>query len=238
MRFIGTKIITAESMTRAAYVAFRGWQLPADEDGTDEGYLVEYEPDSKPNFPGRAGYVTWTPKSAFDGAYRPCTAMTFGLAMEALKRGARVARAGWNGKGMFVYLVPAASYPVQTGAAKAYFGEGSMVPYNAYLALNGVDDTVSTWAPSGSDALAEDWLLVETVASNIPPHQQRVIDEKRELDERLAKLEAFFDMPTFACLDQAEQQRLHDQAVAMHEYANILADRVDAFVPVAEDNAT
>lgn len=87
--------------------------------------------------------------------------MNFGSAVAALKAGSKVARAGWNGKGMFVYLVPAASYPVQTGAAKSYFGDGSMVPYNAYLALKGVDDTVSTWAPSGSDALAEDWGIVE-----------------------------------------------------------------------------
>ena len=83
----------------------------------------------------------------------------FGYAMSALKRGERVARAGWNGKGMFVYLVPANSYPAQTGVAKAYFGEGAMVPYNAYMAIKNVDGTVSTWAPSGSDALAEDWSI-------------------------------------------------------------------------------
>lgn len=86
--------------------------------------------------------------------------MNIGEAVSAMKSGSRVARAGWNGKGMFAYYVPAASYPVQTGAAKAFFGEGSMVPYNAYLALKGADDTVSTWAPSGSDALAEDWEVV------------------------------------------------------------------------------
>jgi len=95
------------------------------------------------------------------GGLASTAGQTFGTALCALKAGKRVARAGWNGKGMFVYLVPAASYPVQTGAAKAHFGEGAMVPYNAYLALKGVDDTVSTWAPSGSDALAEDWLIVE-----------------------------------------------------------------------------
>jgi hypothetical protein len=89
------------------------------------------------------------------------TGLTFGTALTALKTGQRVARAGWNGKGQFVYLVPASSYPVQTGAAKAHFGEGALVPYNAYLALKGADDTVSTWAPSGSDALADDWLIVE-----------------------------------------------------------------------------
>jgi hypothetical protein len=87
--------------------------------------------------------------------------LDFGTALLALKDGKRVARAGWNGKGMFVYLVLANAYPAQTGAAKAHFGEGALVPYNAYLALKGADNTVSTWAPSGSDALAEDWLIVE-----------------------------------------------------------------------------
>lgn len=89
------------------------------------------------------------------------TGLDFGTALRALKDGKRVARAGWNGKGMFAYLVPANSYPAQTGAAKAHFGDGALVPYNAYLALKGADDAVSTWAPSGSDALAEDWLIVE-----------------------------------------------------------------------------
>ena len=96
-------------------------------------------------------------KEVADGAPAP---MTFGDAITALKNGAKVARAGWNGKGMFVYLVPANSYPAQTGAAKTFFGDGGMVPYNAYLALKGMDDTVSTWAPSGSDALSEDWHVV------------------------------------------------------------------------------
>lgn len=160
-KFIGTKLVLAGVMNRAAYNAFRGWPLPADENGADEGYLVEYLDGGAPNVPGHAGYVSWSPKEQFDNAYRPVTSMTFGLALEALKRGARVARDGWNGKGMFAYLVPANSYPAQTGAAKASFGEGGLVPYNAYLALKGADDTVSTWAPSGSDALAEDWLIVE-----------------------------------------------------------------------------
>lgn len=84
----------------------------------------------------------------------------FSSALSWLKQGKSVARAGWNGKGQFVYYVPAASYPVQTGAAKAHFGEGSLVPYNAYLALKGVDDTVSTWVPSVTDCLAEDWYVI------------------------------------------------------------------------------
>lgn len=83
--------------------------------------------------------------------------LDFGAALEHLKEGRRVARDGWNGKGMFVYLVPPASYPVQTGAAKAHFGEGSLVPYNAYFAIKNVNETVSTWVPSVNDCLADDW---------------------------------------------------------------------------------
>lgn len=39
--YIGTKLIKADPMTRKEYNDFRGWQLPADEDGNDPGYLVE-----------------------------------------------------------------------------------------------------------------------------------------------------------------------------------------------------
>lgn len=90
-------------------------------------------------------------------------ASDFGGALSALRDGKRIARHGWNGKGMFVYLVPPASYAVQTGAAKAHFGEGSMAPYNAYFAIKNVNDTVSTWVPSVNDCLADDWYVLSDV---------------------------------------------------------------------------
>lgn len=46
----------------------------------------------------------------------------FGEAIKALKNGKKVAREGWNGKGMFLYYVPAASYPAMTEIAKAEWG--------------------------------------------------------------------------------------------------------------------
>ena len=67
--FIGTKIIQAKPMNRAEYNNFRGWTSPADEDGADDGYLVEYTDGGKPNVPGYAGYVSWSPKVQFDIAY-------------------------------------------------------------------------------------------------------------------------------------------------------------------------
>lgn len=91
----------------------------------------------------------------------PVVNLSFGDALVALEAGKRLQRAGWNGKGMFVYLVPANSYPAQTGAAKAHFGENAMVPYNPYFAIKNVDNTVSTWVPSVNDCLAKDWHVID-----------------------------------------------------------------------------
>lgn len=153
--------------------------------------------------------------------------MNFSQALEALKTGQRVMRAGWNGKGMFVYLVPAASYPVQTGAAKAHFGEGAMVPYNPYLAIKNVDETVSTWVPSVNDCLAEDWGVEREL---MPSHQQRVVAEKLELDLRISALDPFIDRnPVFATLPVDEQARLKRQLDVMHELSSILGERIANF---------
>jgi hypothetical protein len=86
--------------------------------------------------------------------------LNFGQAIEAAKQGKKVARKGWNGSGMFAYIVPANSYLAQTGVAKTYWGE-KLVPYRAYWALKTAQEDVATWSPSGSDSLSEDWCIIE-----------------------------------------------------------------------------
>ena len=49
----------------------RGWDLPADENGADEGYLVEYADGGAGNVPEVTGYVSWSPKGVFLKAYEP-----------------------------------------------------------------------------------------------------------------------------------------------------------------------
>ena len=159
--FIGTKMILARPMGRGEYNAYRGWVCPADENPEDEGFLVEYVDGGKANHPAHAGYISWSPKDVFERAYRPSSGLTFGDALQALKAGKRVARVGWNGKGMFVYYVRAAAYLAQSEVAKAYFGENAYVSYAPYLALKGVDERVSPWVPSINDVLAEDWVVLE-----------------------------------------------------------------------------
>ena len=88
------------------------------------------------------------------------TNLNFGQAIEAAKKGKRVARTGWNGSGMFAYIVPANSYPAQIGVAKEYWGE-KLVPYRQYWALKTAQEDVAMWSPSGSDSLAEDWVILD-----------------------------------------------------------------------------
>lgn len=85
--------------------------------------------------------------------------MNMGQAIEYAKAGYKVARAGWNGSGMFVYYVEGASYPAMMPVIKGIF-ENDLVPYRPYLALKTAQNDVATWSPSGSDALAEDWEIV------------------------------------------------------------------------------
>lgn len=112
------------------------------------GYGIEY-PD---------GYQSWCPAEVFEAAYQPLDALNFGHALDAAKRGYKIARAGWNGKGMFIYYVPANTYAAQTEAARSVFGD--MVPYRAYLAMKTVDNDVVPWVASQTDILANDWMIV------------------------------------------------------------------------------
>lgn len=161
-QFIGTKQVRGAPMSRSNYNALRGWTVPADENPNDDGYLVEYLDGGTPNHPDYAGYISWSPKRQFEDAYRPTAGLTFGLAIEALKKGLRVARAGWNGRGMFLYYVPAASYPAQRNTLGTMAGvfPDDMVPYCAYIAMKTVQDNVVPWLASQTDVLAEDWAIV------------------------------------------------------------------------------
>jgi len=155
--YYGTKAVKLTPMTRKEYNDFRGWQLPADENGDDPGYRVEYTDGGKPNVEGFDGYISWSPKEQADNAYQPSTALSFGHALVALQEGRKVARSGWNGKGMFIYHVPANEYAAQTEAARSVFGD--KVPYGAYLAMKTAQGNVVPWLASQTDILANDWVV-------------------------------------------------------------------------------
>tara|TARA_R110000824_G_scaffold395615_1_gene596432 strand:- start:717 stop:980 length:264 start_codon:yes stop_codon:yes gene_type:complete len=86
--------------------------------------------------------------------------MNFGEAIREAKTGGKVAREGWNGSGMFAYIVPAARYKPQTTVAAELVGEDGLIPYREYWALKTAQGDIAMWAPSGSDSLAEDWMVI------------------------------------------------------------------------------
>lgn len=61
------------------------------------------------------------------------------------------------------------------------------------------------------------------------PHQERVVAEKAELDDKIAKLEIFLDGKVFPNLPEDEQARLHDQFQFMTQYSDVLGARIRNF---------
>ena len=82
--------------------------------------------------------------------------MDFSLALTLLKEGRKIARAGWNGKGIFIRLVATSTGVIATKAEVDYI---HTVIINAHFVIKGVDNQYNTWFPSVSDCLAEDWMI-------------------------------------------------------------------------------
>ncbi len=156
-QFIGTKMVEAEPMTKGA--AFDAGLLRigqiAHTQREEPGYKVVYN----------NGYESWSPANVFEATYKAVDGMTFGCAIQALKAGHKVARKGWNGKGMFLWLKPAATVkaewckdPMLKGLAEANGGEiealGTICMFTAQKQI------LSGWLASQTDMLAEDWIIV------------------------------------------------------------------------------
>lgn len=147
--YIGTKIIQATPMVGA---------------NGEYGYQVVYED----------GYTSWSPKDVFDRAYRKTDAMTFGDAIVMLEAGKKVARAGWNGKGMWLSLsfspnlhpavskqVPAMMFWSENNAnyARDQGGYAEVLP--CFTMKTATGEILMGWLASQTDMLAKDWQVVE-----------------------------------------------------------------------------
>jgi len=82
---------------------------------------------------------------------------TFGQALDALKAGKRVSRAGWNGKGMFLFLVPGSSFEVSRPPLMGIYPKGTRVNYHAHIDMRTATGEIVPWLASQTDMLASDW---------------------------------------------------------------------------------
>lgn len=131
-------------------------------------YLVEYLDGGRANDSRHAGYISWSPKDVFERAYRTTEDMAFGQALEALKAGNKVARAGWNGKGMWLSLscngarlIPAESFWSRHNAAHAREQGGAAKVLPSITMKTATGEILMGWLASQTDMLAEDWRIVE-----------------------------------------------------------------------------
>lgn len=143
--------------------------------------------------------------------------MNFGSALEKMKSGEKIARTGWNGKGMFVFIVKESIHGNLGGIAE--------VKHNPYMAIKNVNGAISTWVPSVNDCLAEDWYIIEN-ESQKPDYVYRMESELRELKDKIQKLDAFLDKTLENNMENVDRVNLLIQSNYMKCYADILHKRL------------
>lgn len=85
----------------------------------------------------------------------------FGQALENLKEGKRVSRRGWNGKGMFLFLVPGSSFIVNRPPLLGIYPEGTLINYLPHIDMRTANGEIVPWLASQSDLLVEDWFVLD-----------------------------------------------------------------------------
>ncbi|OLA00160.1 MAG: hypothetical protein BHV90_14850 [Clostridiales bacterium 42_27] len=148
-KYIGMKIIEATPAIRKGCRVYEKDQpIPKSMAPDEEGYKICY-PD---------GYEFFSPKAEFEAEYREIDCLSFGLAIEAAKKGKRIARRGWNGKNQYVELAERISYE---NAAHEVINAIHEAIGNKALAFVGTSGVQLGWLASQADMLADDWMIVE-----------------------------------------------------------------------------
>ena len=133
----------------SAEKTLKGKKMTQDYYGTKRITAWEQERDGKPGYAVKykGGYISWSPKEAFEEAYEPITGMSFSSALVAMKEG-KVARTGWNGKGCGSICL---------SHREAYLSR----PLADHIMMATADGKFVPWLCSQTDALANDWTIVE-----------------------------------------------------------------------------
>ena len=115
----------------------------------EDGYKVRYAD----------GYESWSPKEVFEEAYREVDGMNFGLALEAAKAGYRIARRGWNGQRMYVFLAKEPDFHTEADLSEF---DDAWVESGDCLGLRTAQGSFQLgWLASQTDMLSDDWYIVD-----------------------------------------------------------------------------
>jgi hypothetical protein len=131
--------------------------------------IVKAYPETKDNIAGHAviypdGYKSWSPDEAFEAYQRLPGPLSFSHALFLCRQGKKIARAGWNGKDMYVVYQKAypEGIPINKNTAEATgLPEGTLIRFLPYLMMRTVDGSFVPWLISQTDALSDDWYILE-----------------------------------------------------------------------------
>lgn len=157
-KYIGTMLFEAAPYWRHTGTDGRDHYVPMSDaisllagEKAEEGYMVDLG-------------GSWIRKDEFEIFCRPLGSMSFGLALEAAKEGKRIARKGWNGKGMSVAYQKGYpdGIPCNKNTAEAWgMEEGELFKCNPYLQMRCADGSFQMWVASQADMLADDWYIID-----------------------------------------------------------------------------
>lgn len=223
-RYNALKQVTAKPMNRQEYNDLRGWDLPADENGSDEGYLT-VDINGEPNLAGYDGYVSWTPKAMFDKQF-----VHYFLKPE-------------------VCIAPKDDRELTDDEIKTLASGGSLCDCHEFVEgfsdLDGnerfgidmamaiiedgtmsvqceADGVMALLTPKHVDS--EDWRIVDTPT---PSHVTRLNVEAHQVLDRLDKLNSFLAKPRPNFISEDDWALLQQQQGYMKSYSDVLIQRIN-----------
>ena len=84
-----------------------------------------------------------------------------GWAIKEMRNGNKVQREGWNGKGMFLFLVSGSQFQVNRPPLLGIYPEGTVIDYCPHVDMKTADGKIVPWLASQTDLLATDWQVME-----------------------------------------------------------------------------
>lgn len=87
--------------------------------------------------------------------------MDFSRALQLIKSGSRLTRSGWNGVGLWVFLVPGSTFKVDRPPLLGIYPAGHEITYHGHIDMKTADGMICPWLASQTDLLADDWLVVK-----------------------------------------------------------------------------
>lgn len=187
-RYIGTKRILAQPMRLGEYNAYRGWDMPADEDPAKPGFLVDIPTARAATTRSMTATYRGAPKLCFWRRIAPTGTLPSAMLSISSRKAPRSRGRDGNGRDMFLYLNPGshdAKPPAMErgelidGVHPDLFNNGATgtatrLPNINMRAASGA--TVTGWLASQTDILAEDWTIVEEAPEPAAPAEEDVAE--------------------------------------------------------------